>query len=84
MVLYSLLAREYWTSKLYSIKGRGCFSYKDICLRVGQVSNDMFKHPLMIVADRHGIRCNAVLPGFTETPMTAKIPSDIMAKVLLP
>ena len=34
-------------------------------------------------AYRHGIRCNALLPGFTETPMTDKIPSDILTMVLL-
>lgn len=35
------------------------------------------------MADRHGIRCNAILPGFTETPMTDNIPSDILTMVLL-
>ena len=30
---------------------------------------------------RFGIRCNAVLPGFIETTMTAEIPRPVMDKV---
>ncbi|KAH6931599.1 hypothetical protein HPB50_025667 [Hyalomma asiaticum] len=30
----------------------------------------------------HGIRCNAVLPGWTETAMTAPLPEDMKAKFL--
>ena len=33
------------------------------------------------VFNRHGIRCNAILPGFIETPMTGQVPSDILEKV---
>ncbi|XP_053458006.1 (3R)-3-hydroxyacyl-CoA dehydrogenase isoform X2 [Nycticebus coucang] len=30
---------------------------------------------------RHGIRCNAVLPGFIATPMTQKVPQKVLDKV---
>ena len=30
---------------------------------------------------RFGIRCNAVLPGFVCTPMSARVPSKVLAKV---
>ncbi|XP_037516231.1 estradiol 17-beta-dehydrogenase 8 [Rhipicephalus sanguineus] len=30
----------------------------------------------------HGIRCNAVLPGWTETPMTALVPKDMRAEAI--
>lgn len=30
----------------------------------------------------HGIRCNAVLPGVTDTPMTASAPDDVKASVI--
>ncbi|XP_043939512.1 (3R)-3-hydroxyacyl-CoA dehydrogenase isoform X2 [Protopterus annectens] len=29
---------------------------------------------------RYGIRCNTVLPGFIETPMTAKVPQKVLEK----
>lgn len=31
---------------------------------------------------RHNIRCNAVMPGFIDTPMVAQVPDKVMAKVL--
>ena len=30
---------------------------------------------------RHGIRCNALLPGLIETPMTATVPQKMMESV---
>ncbi|NWI09031.1 DHB8 dehydrogenase, partial [Crypturellus soui] len=30
---------------------------------------------------KYGIRCNAVLPGFIATPMTAKVPPKVLHKV---
>lgn len=30
----------------------------------------------------HGIRCNAVLPGWTETPLTAHVPEDMRAEAI--
>ncbi|NWI99821.1 DHB8 dehydrogenase, partial [Crypturellus undulatus] len=30
---------------------------------------------------KYGIRCNAVLPGFIATPMTAKVPPKVLQKV---
>lgn len=30
----------------------------------------------------HGIRCNAVLPGWTETPLTASVPVDMRAEAI--
>ncbi|KAL5483677.1 hypothetical protein EMCRGX_G020082 [Ephydatia muelleri] len=31
---------------------------------------------------RYGIRCNAVLPGFIATPMTAKVPDKVIQQVI--
>ncbi|XP_065175621.1 estradiol 17-beta-dehydrogenase 8-like [Sycon ciliatum] len=31
---------------------------------------------------RHGIRCNAVMPGFIETPMTKGVPDQVLAKIV--
>ncbi|XP_064454753.1 estradiol 17-beta-dehydrogenase 8-like [Ornithodoros turicata] len=31
---------------------------------------------------RHGIRCNAVMPGFIETPMTTAVPEKVLSKIL--
>ncbi|XP_042149843.1 (3R)-3-hydroxyacyl-CoA dehydrogenase-like [Ixodes scapularis] len=31
---------------------------------------------------RHNIRCNAVMPGFIDTPMVAQVPERVMAKLL--
>lgn len=31
---------------------------------------------------KHGIRCNAVMPGFIETPMTSSVPDKVLAKLL--
>ena len=31
---------------------------------------------------RNGIRCNVILPGFIQTPMTDAVPSKVMDKVL--
>ena len=35
----------------------------------------------MDTANRYGIRCNAVLPGFIATPMTAKVPDKVIQQV---
>jgi len=32
---------------------------------------------------RFGVRCNSVLPGYIETPMTEKVPTNIMQKVFV-
>lgn len=31
---------------------------------------------------KHNIRCNAIMPGFIETPMVATVPEKVMAKML--
>ncbi|CAN7996386.1 unnamed protein product [Ixodes hexagonus] len=31
---------------------------------------------------RHNIRCNAVMPGFIDTPMVAQVPDKVMSKLL--
>lgn len=31
---------------------------------------------------KHNIRCNAIMPGFIETPMIATVPEKVMAKML--
>ena len=36
---------------------------------------------ILSVSFRYGIRCNAVLPGFIETSMTAGIPAHIRETV---
>eukprot|EP00731_Ephydatia_muelleri_P023751 Em0016g22a len=36
----------------------------------------------MDTANRYGIRCNAVLPGFIATPMTAKVPDKVIQQVI--
>ncbi|XP_077515629.1 estradiol 17-beta-dehydrogenase 8-like [Amblyomma americanum] len=31
---------------------------------------------------RHNIRCNAIMPGFIETPMVASVPEKVLAKIM--
>lgn len=31
---------------------------------------------------KHNIRCNAIMPGFIETPMVATVPEKVLAKIL--
>lgn len=38
---------------------------------------------VFLLCYRFGIRCNAILPGFIDTPMTKQIPEEIMNQVSL-
>lgn len=37
----------------------------------------------LVLFYRFGIRCNAVLPGFIQTPMTDAVPDKVLEKVIV-